>query len=256
MDRVLVVGCSFLDIGAQEPLPPWDKINYKKYNIIGQTAAGNVAIAARVRHELSKQHYDHVVIVWSGINRVDIEKAKHQYDEMPQGYPHVIDLGDMFWFLSGGMCGTWHENCPEPVKSQFNNAFRDLTSLRATDITMEAVVNTQRFLTERNISYTMSFIYDIHQDYNSVIDIFGNRSPRKTFLDRWPNWLALEHCLGQVDTASTWYDQVDWTKFPAKENPYEYCVERNLLRSDNFHPTKEGLKQWFSHQMDIYLTDS
>jgi hypothetical protein len=256
MEKVLVSGCSFLNIAAQDPLPPFDKINYQKYNIIGDVAAGNLAIAARVRHEVLKQHYDRVVVVWSGINRIDIEKTRHQYNEMPQTYPHVLDFGDMVWFLSGGICGSWHSSCPEPVLSQFHSAFRNQTMLSASDSTLKIIVDTQKFLTERSIDYTMSFIYDIHRDYNSMVDVFGNRSPRTIAKDRWPHWLALEHCLGQVDTASEWYNQVDWAKFPAEQTAFEYCSEREMLQPDKFHPTKDGLKQWFSHQLDIYLTDS
>lgn len=256
MDRVLVVGCSFLDIAVQEPMPPWDQINYKKYTIIGTPAAGNQALASCVQHNVMKQHWDHVVVIWTGINRVDIQKTRHQYNEMPRTYHYIMDQGDMIWFLSGGFCGSWYENCPEPVKTQFDNAFRELTPLRATDLTMQYIVQTQQFLDAKQIPYTMGFIYDINQDYNSVIDIFGNRGPRKVYLDRWPHWLALEHCLGQADAQSKWYDQVDWTKFPAKENIFEYCAAREMLRPDRFHPTKDGIKQWFSHQLDIYLTDS
>lgn len=256
MGRVLVAGCSFLNIATREPLPPWDKINYKKYNIIGDSAAGNLAIAARVRYEVLKEQYDHVVVLWSGINRVDIEKTKHQYNEMPLGYPFVLDFGDMVWFLSGGICGSWHSSCPDPVKQQFHNAFKDQTPLIASDITLQAIADTQQFLNERNIPHTMSFIYDIHQSYDSVVDVFGNRFPRTFGKDRWPHWLALEHCLGQIDKSSKWYNQVDWTKFPDAQPPYEYCSERDLLQPDKFHPTKDGLKQWFSQQLDIYLTDS
>lgn len=256
--RVLLAGCSFIAIETQEPMPPWDEINYQKYIFRGTPAAGNVAIAQRVQYEVVRQPWEHVVILWSGINRIDIPKTQHQHNEMPHTYPFILELGDMYWYLSGGICGSWYasKQCPEPVYTQFMQAFINQTPRTASDTTFEAIVDTQQFLEKRNIPYTMSFIYDINRDYNSELDIFGNRFARDIAKDRWPHWLALEHCLGQADVESEWYSQIDWTKFPAIETPFEYCASRNMLQADRFHPTKDGLKQWFKHQLDIYLTDS
>lgn len=255
MQRVLVAGCSFLHIKDLLPFGRLDKINYQKYKIIGDEAAGNLAIAARVRHEVSKQPYEHVVVLWSGINRIDIEKPKHNSDDVFTTYPYVLDFDDAIWFMSGGICGSWHSACPEPVKSEFHSKFLHQTPRLASDITLSAVVGTQKFLSNRGIDYTMSFIYDIHRDYNCTVDLFGNRNPRIIAKDRWPQWLALEHCLGQVDRSSEWYDKVDWAKFPARQAPFEYCADRNMLRPDRFHPTKDGIRQWFSRQLNIDLTD-
>lgn len=256
-EKVLLVGCSFLSIEAREPMPPWDQINYKKYHFRGTPAGGNVVISERVKHEVTNDHWDHVIVIWTGINRVDIPKTKYQYEEMPHTYSFVQQLGDMYWFLSGGICGSWQVPgaCPEPVYTQFMQAFVDQTPRLASDISLKAIVDTQQWLDSKSVPYTMGWIYNTTRDYNSELDVFGNRIPRKLMLDRWPHWLALEHCLGKMDTQSTFYNQVNWSKFPSQTTAFEWCAERKMLEPDRFHPTKEGMIKWF-RELDIYLTDS
>lgn len=256
--QYLLAGCSFLDVGMRQPIPPWDKINYKKYLFKGDVAAGNQAIAARVRYELAQNNFEHVVVLWTGINRIDVSMTLGDFNSLPNTYKFISRLGDTVWYLSGGICGSWQQNndCPAPIKKRFDNEFMYQTARSASDTTLRTIVETQQFLQQQGVEYTMGFIYDIHADYNDMLDVIGNKFPRVTAADRWPDWLALEHCLGKIDTESEWYDQVDWTKFPAQQAPYEYCAERNMLEHDRFHPSKDGIKQWFQTQLDIYLTDS
>lgn len=258
INRTLLVGCSYLDVGMRHPIPPWDKINYRKYLFKEMVAAGNKAIAAKVKYEISQSNYEHLIVLWSGINRIDVPVSATAFGSLPNTYKFINPIGDQVWYLSGGICGSWQQgdDCPDYVKSIFREEFLHQTQRSASDDTLKAIVDTQEFLEQHGQSYTMSFIYDIHADYNDKLDITGNKFPRATAVDRWPEWLALEHCLGKIDTQSEWYDRVNWEKFPANQTPYEYCSERNMLEPDKFHPTKDGLKQWFQTQLDIYLTDS
>lgn len=258
IERTLLIGCSYLDVGMRQPLPPWDKINYRKFLFKEMVAAGNRAIAAKVKYEVSQSNYEHVVVLWSGINRIDVPVSVAQFENLPNTYKFINRIGDQVWYLSGGICGSWQQgdDCPDYIKSVFREEFLRQTPRSASDTTLKSIVDTQEFLEQRGQSYSMSFIYDIHADYNNNLDVIGNKFPRTTAVDRWPNWLALEHCLGQVDTQSPWYDQVDWTKFSAEKTPYEYCADRDMLEKDKFHPSKDGLKRWFETQMDICLTDS
>ena len=255
MDRVLIVGCSFAAIETLYPLPPWDGINYKKYHFRGTVAAGNQAIAARVKHEASNGHYDQVVVLWSGINRVDLPINVKFHERMPKTYPFVLDLGDPAWYLSGGIAGSWQwdDICPEYAKNLFRDAFLHQTARTASDISLSTVADLQQWLTQKGLAWRMSFIYDIHRDYNDRVDYENNRRKRVMAAERWPQWLALEHCLGQVDTTSPCYDQVDWSQCRTQDTPYEWCDSRGLLQPDRFHPTKEGFCQWMREVMGIDL---
>jgi hypothetical protein len=256
MERVLIAGCSFVAIEALYPLPPWDEINYRKYTFRGDVAAGNQAIAARVQHEVTHGNFDHVVVLWSGINRIDIPVAVDFHRNMPKTYRFIADLQDPIWYLSGGIAGSWQwdDICPDRVKNQFRDAFLHQTHRSASDTTLQTIADLQQWLAQRGISYDMSFIYDIHRDYNDRVDYENNRRKRVTATDRWPQWLALEHCLGQVDTTSPAYDQVDWAKCRSHDTVYEWCESRNLLQADRFHPTKDGFRLWLDQVLNINLS--
>ena len=82
MSRVLVAGCSFAGIAAgySHPAP---KVNLDRFQFFGDAAAGNRAIAARVRHQVSRSKYEHVVVMWSGINRIDIPSERTTQEKLP-----------------------------------------------------------------------------------------------------------------------------------------------------------------------------
>jgi len=255
MNPTLIVGCSFAGIAAgySHPAPI---VNLERFHFFGDAAAGNRAIAARLRHQLPRGKYDHVLVMWSGINRIDIPIEKIVHEKLPDTYPYVSVLEDWAWYLSGGMGSSWQsdDHCPIQVKSQFREQYVNQTSRSATDSTLAAILETQELLNSRDVNYSMCFIYDVHQSYEEVVDKVTNTRRRNIGTDRWPRWLALEHCLGKIDTTSTLYSMVDWTKFTVPVPPYEYCAERNLLQIDKFHPTSFGMAEWFETQVGFNIT--
>jgi hypothetical protein len=255
MSQVLVAGCSFAGIAAgySHPAP---KINLDRYQFFGDAAAGNRAIAARVRHQVSRSKYEHVVVMWSGINRIDIPIERTIHDKLPDTYPYVSVFEDWAWYLSGGMGSSWQsdDNCPIQIRSQLREQYVQQTPRSATDTTLAAILETQELLNSRMVNYTMCFIYDVHQSYDDVVDKVTNTQRRTIGTDRWPRWLALEHCLGKIDTTSSLYSMVDWTKFNMNSNPYEWAMRRDQLEGDNYHPTRNAMIDWFREQMGIDIT--
>jgi len=255
MNSVLIAGCSFVGVAAGY-LNPAPSINHTRFKFFDAPAAGNRAIAARVRHELFRNSYDHVVVLWSGINRVDVPVSRKTHIRTPNDYRYVSVMEDWVWYHSGGIAGSWQSDdvCPAVVKSQFRDQYLRQTDKSATDTTLAAILETQDLLASRKVNYNMCFIYDIHQSYDDTVDKAINTKYRTIGFDRWPLWLALEHCLGKVNTTSGLYNMVDWDKFNSGIPPYEYCAERNLQQIDRFHPTPFGMAEWFETQLNIDLT--
>ena len=255
MNSVLIAGCSFAGIAAgySNPAP---SINHTRFKFFDAPAAGNRAIAARVRHELPRNSYDHVVVLWSGINRIDVPVSRKTHIRTPSNYQYISVMEDWAWYHSGGIAGSWQSDnvCPDIVKSQFRNQYLHQTARSATDATLAAILETQDLLESRKVNYTMCFIYDIDQSYDDAVDKVTNTRRRTIAFDRWPQWLALEHCLGKIDTTSSLYNMVNWDKFSSAVPPYEYCAERNLQQIDQFHPTAFGITEWFDTQLGIDLT--
>ena len=269
MNRVLIAGCSFAGIvnrkselrwvtpgvinKQSDPLP---SIDTERFQFFGDDAAGNRAIAARVKHQLFRDKYNHVVVMWTGINRVDVPIERKTHVRTPNNYQYVSVLENWAWYFSGGICGSWQfdSECPAMVKSQFRDQYLHQTFRSATDTTLAAILETQELLDSRKINYTMCFIYDIHQSYDDVVDKVTNTRQRSLGFDRWPQWLALEHCLGKIDPTSSLYSMINWNKFTAPIPPYEYCLAKNLLQIDEFHPTISGMVEWFDTQMGFNIT--
>ena len=255
MNSVLIAGCSFVQAAARYADPAPD-INRARFKFFGTSGAGNRAIAARVRHEVFRNSYDHVIVLWSGINRVDVPVALKTHVRTPNNYQYVSVIENWAWYHSGGIAGSWQSDnvCPDTVKSQFREEYLHQTARSATDTTLAAILETQDLLESRKINYTMSFIYDIHQSYDDTVDKMTNTKYRTVGFDRWPQWLALEHCLGKIDTTSGLYNMVNWTKFNHAIPPYEYGVKQDLQQIDRFHPTVFGMAEWFDTQLGVDLT--
>lgn len=255
MNLVLVAGCSFAGVVTGQSDTAIN-LNQKRFKFFDSSAAGNKAIAARIRYELLRDSYDHVIVLWSGINRIDMPVSSETHTKTPNNYKYISVMEDWVWYHSGGIAGSWQSDdvCPAAIKSQFRQEYLHQTARSATDTTLLAIIETQDLLETHKINYTMSFIYDIHQSYDDTVDKVTNTKYRTIGFDRWPLWLSLEHCLGKVDATSGLYNMVNWDKFNNTTPPFEYCAKRDLQQIDKFHPTPVGMIEWFKTQLSIDLT--
>jgi len=226
----LVVGCSFVENLIYESADPKLKINPNHFTIRGKSGSGNQAIAARVAWEIANHPYKQVIVLWSGINRLDFPIGKSLHDTFPKTsegfpvYPYHTDLDDVIWYHSGGFLLSGCDNqCPVQIRDFFQNQYRSSTPRYLSDMTLLSVWQTQRLLQAHGIPNKMSFIYDIHHGYTGSF---------------------IEPGCGRVDVTSPYYGKIDWDLFQ-KNTPFEWARERDLLWPDNFHPTFEGMWAWF-----------
>lgn len=232
----LIVGCSFVENLIYQPESPPKTINLNHFTIRGKSGSGNQAIAARVAWEVSNYSYKRVIVLWSGINRLDFPVGRALHDTFSKisdhewYYPYYTELGDMIWYHSGGfLLSGCNDQCPVPVKDFFQNQYRGSTPRYLSDMTMMSVLTTQGLLESLQIPYKMSFIYDINYGYTE-------------------SWI--EPGCGPVVADSPLYAKINWDKF-TKHTLFEWARERNLLCADNFHPSFEGMRAWFLEELAI-----
>lgn len=230
----LLIGCSYLhNIDLRQ-------INSSKFKIRATPGAGNQSMAARVIHECSQQTFDRVVVIWSGINRIDIPIGKDlhnvQSKEEKSGeykYGYFTELGDMVWYHSGGWAlSGCSDPCPGFLKNFFKHQYKGSTDRYLSDFSLLSVLQAQSFLASRNIPYSMSFIYDI--DANYAASKFG------------PG-------LGQIDRSSPLNSLVDWTAFSLEKPMFEHGLATDQMTQDQFHPTSKCMIEWFNTYMGIDL---
>lgn len=224
--KTLIAGCSFVF-----NLSFANSINRDKFTLFGSPGASNLSIAARVQHEVLSGHYDRVVVLWSGINRLSFP--------LPAGADSIVDyqfrdsINNETWYHSGGMgCSGEQPEAPSLVRNYFKTQYLAANSMYLSTLTLRNIVLTQQLLNSLSISSTMSFIYDIH-----------NRDKTQH-----------EVSHGAVDADSPWYNLVDWNQFTAQITPWEWCsANHSLSEIDQYHPTHEGLIGWFDEQLNIDL---
>lgn len=241
MSRTLIVGCSFVARLTYRLNDDDYHVNAKKYNILSSPGSGNQAIAARTIYEISQNDYDQVVILWSGINRLDFpvsEELNRTYPEnKPDAWISRCHVGSMVWFHSGGILGSGPGELsatPEPLKRFFQTQYLGTTSgsRYLSELTLLSILSTQATLEKRKIPYQMGFIYDTQKSI-----------PLETE----------EHSHGRLSHDSPLHSQVDWTKFTKFESPYEWAKQQRRLENDNYHPTRNAMIEWFRLAMNIDL---
>jgi hypothetical protein len=235
MTRTLLVGCSFL---AGLNLENVHLINSSKYTVLASHGAGNQAIAAQTIYEVCRTLYDQVVVIWSGINRVDApigaHLSQHYQPRSKEDHLYRWQIGKMSWFHSGGILGNTSRT-PKAIKNFFQTQYMSEADQNQylTELSLLSIVSTQAVLNQHKIPYQMGFIYDV----------------KSTEYDQF------EQCHGTINQQTPLYHAVDWTKFTDYTAPQVWARDHNRLKEDGYHPTKDAMIDWFRLAMNIDLCD-
>lgn len=235
MKRILVVGCSF--VGLLKPQTKKLSVQYPdlQFDICGMSAAGNQAISAMVFAKLSRIRYDAVVVLWSGINRIDIPLGKNVHESLyyTQGTPCFSQVGTNYWYHSGGFgCGGVFSPTPKFLIEYFENQYKEPGREYLSDLSLQQIIGTHALIQSLSIPCYNSFIYDIHADYDLEIDKLFKHS--------------LDYTLGQVAKNSTLHPLLSTTSLHFNNTPYEWARDSGNLGDDEFHPTPQAMYNWFS----------
>ena len=230
--HILVVGCSFVALLNDKKL----SIEYPdlKFDIRGMSASGNQTISSAVLNGLSNNHYDAVVVLWSGINRIDAPLGKTVHDSIyyNQNKPCFSRIDDTYWYHSGGFgCLGLFPPTPTFLIEYFKSQYKEPAKSYLSDLSLNHVILTHNLIKAIGINSYCSFIYNIHADYDLKTDKLFQHS--------------LDYTLGQVDKDSSLYKLLLKTPLALDNTPYEWAYENNLLDEDEFHPTPQAMHDWF-----------
>lgn len=65
---------------------------------------------------------------------------------------------------------------------------------------------------------------------------------------------TMEHAHGQISPDSALYSLVDWNTIETDTNVYQWCLERDLLSEDAYHPTTQGIVDYVASVLGINLS--
>jgi hypothetical protein len=225
---LLLSGCSYVD-NYDFPSIAFGKPVYHKHRckITAWSGAGNHYISRSILDNLTPD-VDRVFVLWSGLCRIDLEVPVESSDDFVsyfEGTP-VHTVGQTTWFHSGGYDGTWcnwtRTKYKKYIYDYMKSQYRPLNWKYLAQKSLQHVAGCLNTLEAKGIEYRFGFIHDIFRDYSNTQQSLGGPVSRDEPLLNLINW---DKCLSST--------------------PYEYCTERNLLASDNFHPTHEGYTSWW-----------
>jgi hypothetical protein len=227
--NISVIGCSFVGLLNRLQLLRLDpKV---RFFIDASAGSGNRAIAAAVLHHLAKVKPDAIVVLWSGINRIDVPMPADWHN----AYGAEVSfrkIQDQYWYHSGGFsCGGFYPPTPKILIDYFKSQHLGGTPEYFTDVSMLDIIGTLAILKTQNIPYYSNFIYDVHADYSEYADILFDK--------------PLEHTLGKISPKSQYCSLLPWNQLDTQNTPFEWAKNQNLLDTDQFHPTPDAMHAWF-----------
>ena len=215
---LLVNGCSFT---ARSENPSWaDYLNVPNKNI-AQHGAGNKWICDSTITELLYKEYDMVLVMWSGLTRID----------------EIIDeeTFNKFWyFKSKNNIGIHYGHCA--IGDSLDTPMSDIAKPKITfsdlrEMVFDSLLNMiklQEFLKARDQKYRfMSFMNYWNESYieNGLTQPSVRGLELDSLVDKidFKNWIFLNE---------------------GKDGIFELAREKNLYKEDGVHPSNEANKQW------------
>jgi len=212
---IIISGCSFLASkgGAIETrFADYDIKNY------ASRGAGNDYISASIVDAVQNatQKIDYAFVLWSGIMRYDIPIGSNIISLLGSDYSFKAPVGNSHYIHSGGIYGSWSRLAKSPYTEFVEMFYHEPNRAFYTDRTVNNMFIAKCVLESHNIPYDFGFIYDPHAPDGKQ-----------------------ELSLGQAA-----YDISE--HYNIKSAPMEFCIEHDMLRTDSYHPSPEGLLAWLN----------
>jgi hypothetical protein len=218
--KILTSGCSFT-------YNAWPKfLEGHQVTNIGFPGGGNKYIADSIIHELSQNHYDLVLVMWTGLTRLDLPVTKNI--KLFDDYPHGHEIGPVNYIFSGGLVGSWTSH---PIsKLLFENIHKIMEVDDLMLMSLLEIIKLQGILKGKNLNYYfMSYVNYwkspdewIDDRYHKGIDSYPILVPTIKEID-FDQWIFLNNC---------------------KDGVFELAKNMNQFQEDNWHPNDVVNKLW------------
>ena len=208
--KTLINGCSFSR--GPNSWPYYLKsIDQKQLVNLAQAGAGNSFIHESTISELSRREYDLVLIMWSGISRIDYKVGssdfvqskytslyQHTRNDWPEKIVEPVD--DQLYVEKDWVFGCGHINREQAIleSNLFTGIYKHLDYEDFVYHFLIKVLSLQNTLLAMNIPYVFSF----YNDYKKDLQMFSNLCK----LIKWQN-ILLEPNIYTITKNNNWFDQ-------------------------------------------------
>jgi hypothetical protein len=219
--KVLVNGCSFT---AESSVKNWPKHLPDNWHIVNlaQHAAGNSYICDSTIIETINHNYDLVLIMWSGLTRIDVPVNKDTWDQF-WFFKSKIDSLDIYY----GHCAIG--DSPDFPMSDIAKPIIKFGGIRESILqSLLSMVKLQAWLDSKNIPYKfmsfMNYWNNFYIENNIEFPSIQN--------------LKLDKVLNGIN-----FDK--WIFLDNNKNGiYELTKAQKLYAEDNLHPNSHAGKLW------------
>jgi len=231
----LTGGCSFT-AGA------WERHfnNYTQHFDISYPGAGNRYIADSIIHFTTQKHYDLVLIMWSGLTRLDTPVSDTSYfkDYFNVSLPNMTPAGTRY-VMSGGEYGNYLDH--PLAKMMYSNIYKFTSYSDLALMSLTEMIKLQNHLKTRGIPYYfMSYI----NYWNRPADWVSKNCDRGL-----NNYGQLKPVIDQLD-----FDQWIFLN-DNKDGIFELAEQHNSFMDDRYHPADDIHKMWFDIVLERVVRD-
>ena len=137
-----------------------NKFPQHEFTNLAHLGAGNFYIKESSIDYLKNNKVDHVLIMWSGFSRYDIEVTQEQYDILNTGKKYRCKSSHNLWVSSGGNSGAWKNwsyyepNINDIIADCFNDYYDNVNWLQHYADSLQQIIDMQQYCKSNNIAYT------------------------------------------------------------------------------------------------------
>jgi hypothetical protein len=221
IENLLVNGCSF----SRGPKSWPYCLKYKNIVNLAQAGAGNTYIHETTVSELAQRSYDFVVVMWTGIHRVDYKvsninkfsesKYTSQHQSQQNDWPEktIYPVNDQDYVEKNWVFGCGHVNNELALKQSkmFDGVYKQVGYPEFIDSLLIKMISLQNTLKQMQIPYLFTFYEDYDHD---------------------------------LKTNTNLYSMLDQTRIYSKENINSIAKTNKWFDSDNIHPGPMAHQTW------------
>jgi|688.fasta_scaffold32544_6 hypothetical protein len=181
--NLLVNGCSFSRGPGSWPY----HLKYQNIVNLAQAGAGNTYISETTIAELSQRNYDFVIVMWTGIHRVDFKVSNidlfsdstytSQYQHQKNDWPEKIiePINDQDYVEKNWVFGCGHVNNEFALKQSklFESVYKHVGYLQFIDGFLIKMISLQNTLKQMQIPYLFTFYNDYENDLKINLNLYS-----------------------------------------------------------------------------------
>jgi hypothetical protein len=237
-DRLLLAGDSWMD-GRTWYQEIFDSEQVTDLAVVG---SGNKFIAESVMsHIMENKGVDHILVNWSGLNRIDIplpRKLRMEHNRSAAGAEHRHTSSSRYWTNS---TAPWRDKDAklDIEERLLRMMYQEKGYASVKNQALISMINLQDFLKVREIPYLFCFMYD-----------YANKDFDHNHLTGEANTEAFS-TLGSVDGSHPVLAELD-RRFCLEPSGLDWALRQPIqskIMKDTIHLTNEGYHAWAREMM-------